>query len=140
MRTPGALRIAAPLLLFAGVLALLRWLAGEPAWSLPLRVLAVFAVSTAAFRVFPWRAAFARVPPRSHLFTVALFLIFVRHFTVILAVEARGILQARALAVARRCGPGWFRSLAWALAAVFRVSLARAERFYAALWLRRLAE
>lgn len=140
MRTPRALRIAAPLLLFAGVLALLRWRAGEPAWSLPLQMLAVFAVTAAAFRVFPWRAVYARLRPGSRLFTLALFFLFVRHFTLILGAETRRVFQARSLAAARRYGPGWFRSLAWALAAVFRASLARAERFYAALWLRGLSQ
>lgn len=134
------LQTAVPVLLFAAVLAALQALAGTFSPALALRTVAVFLLSTAAFALFPWRAAAARAHPRSRTFPAMLFLLSLRHFALVLGAEARRVFTARRLAAPRRYGPGWWRSLAWALAGVFRLSLARAERFYAALWLRGMAE
>lgn len=134
------LKLAVPVLFFAALLAGLQALAGAFSPALALRTMAVFLLSTAAFAVFPWRAAAARIHPRSRLFPAALFLLSIRHFALVLGAETRRMFAARRLAAPRRYGPGWFRSLAWATAAVFRLSLTRAERFYSGLWLRGMAE
>jgi len=127
-------RVAVPVALFAGMLAGLQALAGSFSPVLPLRSAAVVFFATTGAAVFPWRAA-ARIHPRSRAFPAALFLLAVAHFTGILGAEAHRLLAARKLAMPRPYGPAWFLSLVWALAAVFRTSLTRAERFYAALWL-----
>jgi hypothetical protein len=136
----GTVKLAVPILLFAAVLAALQVMAGTFTPALALRTVTIFLLSTAAAAVFPWRAAASRAHPRSRLFPAALFLLSLRHFALVLGAEARRMFAARRLAVPRRYGPGWFRSLAWALAAVFRLSLVRAERFYAGLLLRGYAE
>lgn len=134
------LKMTLPLVLFAAFLAGMQALAGTFTPVLALRTVAVFLLSTAAFALFPWQGMAARVHPRSRLFPAVLFLLTLRHFALVLGAEARRIFAARKLAAPRRYGPGWWRSLAGALAGVFRLSLARAERFYAALWLRGMAE
>ena len=71
--------------------------------------------------------------------TLALLALFVRHFAGILTAESRRMLTARSLAAPFRCGPWSFRSLSFAVAAVFSRSFDRAERFYAAQRLRGIA-
>jgi hypothetical protein len=74
------------------------------------------------------------------LFCAALFALFVRHFAWVLLAEARRALTARAISVPNRYGAGWFHSLVHAVSAIFTRSLVRAERFYAAQWLRGIGE
>jgi len=129
-----------PITLFAGVLAALQWIGGTLQWQLPLRSVAVFLLATSAAGLIPWDRVLLRVKPLSSLYTIALFLLILKHFVQILGTEARRLMIARRLAVTRRYGAGWFTSLTWATAGIFRRSLVRAERFYASQLMRGLAE
>lgn len=134
MRTRAAMALpfAAPVLLFALVLCALQWLNGAVDIRLPLRTVAVFLCSTAAFRVLPWPDLIAEIDARSHWRLPVMFLLFVRHFAIVLVEEVRRAFQARSLCVAANFRRGGFQSLAWATASVFRRAIERAERFYAA--------
>lgn len=130
-------KAAAPaIVIFAVGLTVLEWVAGRRIGVLPLKMLGVFLVMTAAVRCVRWRALVGRVQPGQRGFTAVLFLLTVRHFVCILFGETRRLLTAHSIAFPRRAGPGWFRALGWAVAGVFRASLIRAERFYAGLYLR----
>lgn len=129
-----------PVVLFAGLLAVAEWLARGQVSLLPLRTLAVFLLSTAAFQGVSGVGWAFRHPPGSLRGRLVVFGLFVAHFACILEAEARRALLAHRLAAPRRRGPGWFGSLGRALAGVFLRSLTRAERFYAAQWLRGLGE
>lgn len=134
------LRRLAPVLLFAAVLFLMRWFSGRGLTALPFLTVAVFLAVVLLGRWIPWQSLGARVRPGSRLFSLVLFLHITRHFVSILGQETTRVLQARALCLRRRWGPGAFRSLAWALAGILGRSLVRAERFYAAQLLRGLGE
>ena len=130
--TKAALPFAGPVLLFALVLLALQWLNGALDILLPLRTIAVFLCSTAAFRVLPWSDLIAALDPRSHWYLPVMFLLFVRHFAAVLVEEVRRAFQARSLCVSANFRRGGFQSLVWATASVFRRAIDRAERFYAA--------
>ena len=136
----AALRSALPVVLFAVVLVVMQWLAAVPVTILAAKVLAVFLFSTAAFRLLPWTDAFATTRPGSTLHGFFLYLLFVRHFVIILQSEASRVLHARALCLARPYGRGALASLVWGLVSLFSRSLVRAERFYAAQLLRGFGE
>ena len=131
-RARTALHFAAPVLLFALVLTTLQWLNGAVDIRLPLRTVAVFLLSTAAFRVLPWDDLIAVLDARSRWYLPAMFLLFVRHFAAMLVEEVRRVFLARSLCVSANFRRGGFQSLAWATASVFRRAIDRAERFYAA--------
>jgi len=135
-----ALWLAGPVLLFSAVLIVLQWVGGAADIRLPMRTVAVFLLTTGAFRVLPWSAMAGGISSRSRLYMPVLFLLFVRHFAEILLAEARRALQARSLCISRSFGRAAFSSLAWAIAALFRRALQRAERFYAAQIVGGLAE
>ncbi len=135
-----SIRSMLPIVMFAGVLALMQWVSSAPASSLPLRTIAVFLLSTTAFRLLPWSEAISAVHPGSRLFGLVLFALFVRHFAVIFVRESQRVLQARSLRISCPWGRGSFGSLVAAVAALVGRSLVRAERFYAAQSLRGLAE
>ncbi len=135
-----ALRSALPIVAFAAILVVLQWLSHAQARTLPLNALAVFLLSTAGFRLFPWTRFVSARRAQSKAFTPMLFVLFVRHFASIFSQEASRVFQARGLCITRPWGRGAFRSLAAAAVAVFSRALARAERFYAAQLLRGLAE
>jgi len=130
----------APILLFAGMLALMQWVAGMPVTWLWLKTILVSLATMAVVRFLPWDRWLFRLRAGSFLFQMALFTLFVRHFAFVLAAEGRRALTARSLSVPHRYGPGWFRSLAWAVGAFFTRSIVRAERFYAAQWVRGIGE
>jgi hypothetical protein len=136
----SSLRSTFPVVVFAALLAGMQWVSGMPVSSLPLKMLAVFLLGTVAFRILPWSGMVIAVRPDSVLFSLVLYAMFVRHFAEIFRGEALRLFQARALCLSRSFGPGWFRSLVAAVAALFRGALMRAERFYAAQSLRGLAE
>jgi hypothetical protein len=135
-----ALRSAFPIVAFAAILVILQWLSHAQVRTLPLNALAVFLLSTAGFRIFPWTRFVSARRIHSKAFTPVLFALFVRHFASIFAQEASRVFQTRGLCVTRPWGRGAFRSLAPAVAAVFSRALTRAEHFYAAQLLRGLAE
>jgi hypothetical protein len=134
----SGLRRLAPILIFAGVLAGLQWLGGAAEPRLALKAVAVFVLVVPAVRLVRWDELLARREPGSPLFGAALFLLLVRHFVRVFAEEARRLLTAQGLAAPRRWRHGWWASLVWALVALFRRALARAERFYAAQLVRGL--
>jgi len=136
----AALRSALPVVLFAVVLVVMQWLAAVPVTSLAAKALAVFLFSTAAFRLLPWTDAFATTRPGTTLHGFFLYLLFVRHFVIILQSEASRVLHARALCLACPYGRGALASLVWGLVSLFSRSLVRAERFYAAQLLRGFGE
>jgi hypothetical protein len=130
----------APILLFAGMLALMQWVAGMPVTWLWLKTILVSLATMAAVRFLPWDRWLFRLREGSFLFQVALFALFVRHFAFVLLAEGRRALTARSLSVPHAYGPGWFRSLAWAVSGFFTRSIVRAERFYAGQWVRGIGE
>ncbi len=131
-RVSAALLPMVPVALFAAAVFFLSWLGGAGGVVIPMRTVAVFLLSTAAFRIAPWKCAASKLSPRSRLYTLGLFLLFVRHFARILAGESRRTLQARSFCVRGTLGRGGLSSLGWAVVSIFRRSLARAERFHAA--------
>ena len=132
--------MAAPVSVFASVVVLLQWLSGHGVTVLPMQTVAVCLLVMAAARLVRFRIDASLCRPGGKLLSLVLFALFVHHFAVVLAVEARRTLQARALCVPNRYGRAAFSSLAYAVAAVFARSLARAERFYAAQRLQGLAQ
>lgn len=129
-----------PLGFFACLLAGLEWVAHGPASELALRTLAVgWLAQAAASGVSPARMLL-ECPARSWQFRVIMFGALVEHFAGVLQEEATRVLVAHRLAAPRRWRAGWFRALAHALASVNQRALIRAERFYAAQWLRGLGE
>jgi hypothetical protein len=135
-----ALRAALPILVFALSLAGMQLIFGMPVTNLAGKAVASFFFITAAVRIYPWADLIAHVPPASSFFTLACYLLFVRHFFFIFTSEAVRLLQARSLCITKPYGRGSFQSLVAALAALFERSLLRAERFYAAQLLRGFAE
>lgn len=127
----SVLRATVPIVIFAAVLTGFQWLGDAADIRLPLRAIAVFALSTAAARLAP-TPGLASLSPRSCFRVPALFLLLMRHFSLVLIGEVKRTFQARALCISSNCNQSGFQSLAWATAAVFRRSFDRAERFYAA--------
>jgi hypothetical protein len=139
-RLSRRLGLLAPVLAFAGILALIQWVSGMPVTGLGLKTVAVCLVTIAAVQAVPWRRWTRTARPGSLLYTVVLLGLFSRHFAAILIQESRRVLTARSLAVPKSRGPGSFRSLVHAAVSLLDRSLRRAERFYAAQWLRGIAE
>ena len=131
-----ALRGMGPIAAFAGTVALLQWVSGRGGSLLPLKTLSVFLLSTAAFQTLPWSTLITRISSRTAAFHYLLYVFFIRHFMVILSTESQRLLRARALAAPRAMGRDSFRSLTAAVASLAERSLIRAERFYAAQYLR----
>ncbi|MGC8793431.1 MAG: hypothetical protein ACP5U2_08575 [Bryobacteraceae bacterium] len=135
-----AARALWPLALFAGLLAGLEWLARRRVSELGLRALAVGWLAQAAASGFsPARLLLGR-RAGSWPFRTLLFGALVEHFSRVLEDEAVRVLIAHRLAAPRRWRAGWFWSLAQGLANLIQRTLVRAERFYAAQWLRGLGE
>jgi hypothetical protein len=135
-----SIRFMLPIVMFAGVLALMQWVSSVPISSLPLKTIAVFLLLTTASRLLPWPDVISVVRPGARLYGLVLFALFVRHFAAIFVGESLRVLQARSLRISRPWGRGAFGSLVAAVAALVSRSLVRAERFYAAQSLRGLAE
>jgi hypothetical protein len=135
------LKMALPLALFCAITAALQAMAGRIDPWLPVKTFLAFLLGFCLYLCFPWRRLPRLLRPgRARRNVPILFLLFIRHFAAILGEEAYRLFRARRLAVVRDCGPLGFFSLRCAVAAVFRRTLARAERFYAAQWLRGAAE
>jgi hypothetical protein len=129
-----------PVLMFAGTLSLMQWVAGMPVTWLWLKTILVFLAATLVIRLLPWDRWIFRVGHGTPLFWMALFALFVRHFAVVLMTEARRALLARSLSVPNQYGAGSFRSLVFAVSSLFTRSLTRVERFYAAQSVRGIGE
>lgn len=135
-----AMRAMLPVALFVLTLILLQWLYRRPEPMVAAKTLAVFWLTTAAFRWVPWSGFAGAIRPGSRASAFILYLLFVRHFASILAVEAGRLLHARSRAVPKACGHWAFRSLAAALVSLFVRTAIRSERFYAALLLKGFVE
>ena len=129
-----------PVALFAGTVALLQWINGTTDFAVPVRTIAVFLLLTLATSLAPWEWIAAGLSPRSRWYHAGLFLLFVRHFVVVLTAETRRTLQARAMSAPRLLHPGGATALAQALVSICRRTLIRAERFYAAQSLNGIAQ
>lgn len=142
-RCPDVRAVAVPMIpvvLFAVVLAALEWQGrGTPGW-LPLRTLAVFLATTEAARGLSYAGWLVSCPVGSLRRRAALLAALVSHFSRILSEEVRRVMVAHSWAAPRRWRAGWFISFSGALASVLLRALSRAERFYAAQWLRGLGE
>lgn len=129
-----------PILLFCAVIALLEWIDHRTVTELPLKALIGYLGVSRAFRLIPWVGLLRLAQPQSRLAAPVLFLLFVRHFILILRDEAMSSLTAYRLAVPHSFRYDGVYALAYSLDSFFRRCLFRAERFYAALLLRGLAE
>lgn len=125
-----------PVLGFAATLALLQWIGGKPVTWLWLHTILVAVAAAVVVRLIPWDRWLFRLRPNSLFYEASLFILFVRHFAWLYYAEARRQLIAWRMAAPRRFGPGWWRSLAFALLAFFSRTLVRTERFYASLLVR----
>jgi hypothetical protein len=135
-----AMRAMLPVAVFLLTLILLQWLYRRPEPMVAAKTLAIFWLTTAAFRWVPWSGLAGAIRPGSRTSAFILYLLFVRHFASILVVEAGRLLHARSRAVPKPYGHWAFRSLAAALVSLFVRAATRAERFYAALLLKGLVE
>ena len=134
------IRHLAPVLLFCAVLAVLEWIGHRSVSALPLKAFVSYLLLALAFRLMPWGALMRLISPRSRFFPIALFFLFLRHFTLILLDEAFRSLTAYRLTVLHPFRRRGIQALAHSLDSFFRRCLTRAERFYAAQLLRGLAE
>ena len=130
----------APVSSFALLLAGFELLArGRPS-PLALRAMAVcWLAQTCVQSMAPSRWVLAS-SPGSLACRLGLFAAFVEHFAHLFASGAARALLAWRLAAPRAWRSGWFHSLGHALARIAERCLVRAERFYAAQWLRGLGE
>lgn len=129
-----------PIVSFSAILLVLGWLGDGASGRLTLRTIGVFVFVVSGARMLPWSEWTLRIRPGTRGGAALLTGLFVRHFVIVLGQESRRLLTAYRLAVPRRFSPGWFRSLAWVLAGLFRRALTRAERFYAAQLVRGLGQ
>ena len=139
-RLRALLRMSFPVALFAGTVALLQWINGTTDLAVPVRTITIFLLLTLATSLAPWTWMAARLSPRSRFYHAGLFLLFVRHFAIVLMAETKRTLQARAMSAPRLLHPGGAGSLAQAMVSIFRRTLIRAERFYAAQSLNGIAQ
>jgi hypothetical protein len=135
-----ALRATLPVVPFVLTLTLLQWLNRRPEPMVAAKTLAVFWLTTTAFRWTPWSELARAIRPGSRLSASLLYVLFVRHFVSILVVESGRLLRARSLVVTKPYGRWALRSLSAALVSLFVRGASRAERFYAALLLKGLLE
>ncbi len=131
-----ALRALLPITIFVLALVLVQWLYHEPDLEVAAKTMAVFWLTASAFRLIPWSQFGNALRPGSRLSAPLLYLLFIRHFALILIGESRRLLTARSRTVFKPYGRWSFRSTVSALAALFLRSMNRAERFYAAQMLK----
>ena len=127
-----SMRALLPVAVFIAVLSSLQWLYRGFDPEVAAKTLAVFWLATSAFRLLPWSRLVAAIRPGSRLAAPILYLLFMRHFALILSGESRRLLTARSRTVFRPYGRWSFRSLASAVGSLFLRAMNRAERFYAA--------
>jgi hypothetical protein len=135
-----ALRSCLPVLMTATAFWVMQQFASSPASLLPLKMVAVFLFTSAAFRIFPWMEILLRTPRETLRFQVALYLFFIRHFVVILGDESLRLLRAWRWTHRGLHGRVLIRSLAGAMTGLFSRCFIRAEHFFAAQLLKGLAE
>ncbi len=133
-----SMRALLPITIFVAVLSLIQWLYHEFHYEVVAKTLAVFWLTASAFRFMPWNRFGDGIRPGSRLTAPILYLLFIRHFALILSGESKRLLTARSRTVFKPCGRWSFRSLISALGSLFLRAMNRAERFYAAQMLKGL--
>lgn len=133
-----ALRALLPITIFVLALGLVQWLFHELDLEVAAKTLAIFCLTASAFRLIPWSQSGNAFRPGSQLSASVLYLLFIRHFALILTEESKRLLTARSRTVFKPHGRWSFRSIVSALAALFLRAMNRAERFYAAQMLKGL--
>jgi len=131
-----AMRALLPITIFVLALGLVQWVYHEPDLSVAAKTLAVFWLTASAFRLIPWTQFGNAFRPGSRLSAFMLYMLFIRHFALILIGESRRLLTARSRTVFKPYGRWSFRSMVSSLAALFLRAMNRAERFYAAQMLK----
>jgi hypothetical protein len=127
-----SVRAMLPITIFIIVLASLQWLFQGFRPGTAAKTLAVFWLTASAFRLVPWSCLVHSIRPGSCISAFMLYMLFIRHFALVLASESRRVLTARSRAVLKPYGSWFFRSLTAALVSLFLRAVNRAERFYAA--------
>jgi len=127
-----SMRALIPVTVFIVLLSSLQWLYQGFHFEFSAKILTVFFLTTSSFRLVPWDSCGNVLHPGSKLAVTVLYLLFMRHFALILAVESRRLLTARSRSIFKPYGRWSFRSLASALGSLFLRAMNRAERFYAA--------
>lgn len=137
MRLPAAWTGIA---IFAAVLAAAEMLAARRPPGLAARMLLAAAAGLLLFRIVPWRRAAAWALTRPRWRAAALYFVFLAHFVRIFREEIVSLFHAWRLAYPRRWRRGWWSALGHATASLFPRTLRRAERFFAALLVKGLAQ
>jgi hypothetical protein len=127
-----SIRALLPVTIFVATLSLIQWFYHNLNLEVAAKTLAVFWLTTSAFQLTPWNRLGDAIHPGSRLATPILYVLFMRHFALILSGESRRLLTARSRTVFRPYGRWSFRSLVSALVSLFLRAMSRAERFYAA--------
>ncbi len=128
------------ILIFAAVLAAAESVLFRRPPLLAARMILAAAAGLLLFRAVPWARAARWSIRRSGLRNITFFFLFLTHFLRIFLEETLSLFRAWRLAAPRRWRAGWLRSLLHATASLFPRTLRRAERFYAALLVKGLAQ
>ena len=129
LQIPATIWISVSLAL---TLWILQLVSGATNLRLLLKAACMILLLPLVFRSLPWARLGSSVLVTRKGLPVIFFLIFTRHFALILLDETRRAYTARRMSVPRSFSPGSFSSLTWATARVFERACVRAERFYAA--------
>lgn len=133
-------RATLPVAGLALILTLLQLLNHRFDLTLAAKMLGIFWLTAAAFHLLRWQRVAEAIRPGAPFSKLALFLLFIRHFALILAGESWRVLHARERVIYKPYGKWAFRSLNSALVSLFLRAMIRAERFYAAQLLKGLAQ
>lgn len=128
------------LLIFAAVLAVAEFAVSRRPPLLAIRMILAAAAGLVLFRALPWIRIARWSLRRASLRNITLYFLFISHFLHILLEELFSLFRAWRLAAPRRWGARWWGSLARAAASLFPRTLRRAERFYASLLVKGLAQ
>jgi hypothetical protein len=127
-----SMRALIPVTVFVALISALQWFHQGIHFEIAVKILVVYWLTASAFRLIPWKSFGNILRPGSPFAVPTLYLLFMRHFALILAGESKRLLTARSRSVFRSCGRWSFRSLIAALGSLFLRAMNRAERFYAA--------
>lgn len=128
------------LLIFAAVLATAESALFRRPPLLAARMIVAAAVGLLLFRAVPWARLARWSIRRPGLRNLTFYFLFLTHFLRIFLEEILSLFRAWRLAAPRRWRASWCRSLMLATTSLFPRTLRRAERFYAALLIKGLAQ
>lgn len=128
------------LLIFAAVLAAAESILSRRPPLLAARMILAAVAGLLLFRAVPWTHLARWSIRRAGLRDITLYCLFLSHFLRIFLEETLVLFRAWRLAAPRRRRASWWRSLLHATASLFPRTLRRAERFYAALLVKGLAQ